>query len=635
MLGSVHRPSVYGGSEGQRKIPTDCPHLLIDDDALPYDARMPKHREMIAPETHQHPRVSLPLNGTVVKVPSVKYQRSEKRPPTTALRFQHKRRRSRHNSVADKAVGRRQASLEAIPLLQLSFALTLVMIVLRSSSARVSATGFPSRRYAGTSRASLAFVNVNYQRHKQNVPASLSILIGQTKPKCKQEYQTKDIGIGLENHLKSTNVGTCRLYTSTRLHANNGHGANHILDVGDIVELVHDGALQTGVIAESRGSGWFTVKLFSQNSEGGAVAEDSIVVKKRRSQLTLVTGNGTLEGQPIVATDASEASPTRSNLQDEAPLDLPAIIDLDEMMMKSGHAHDNYAHSSSPDILDTDLEQAMHHSQCDRWVLFSDLHCSPSSLSTCLDVLDKVHIEAAKRNAGVIFLGDFWHHRGTVRIDLLNAVPRSLSAWKVPLIMIPGNHDQVTLGGLEHGLTPLRNAFYVEDAGDSFGESDARKRRMQPGPMIITHPTKFKDAFFVPYIRNPSILEYALQSPPSEAAAAHFVHVDVNGAYMNDLIVSRSGSPLSIFPSLGNEGGGTKPIYSGHFHKAHTVTAPKAAPGVAVRYVGSPYQTSLSEAGQEKELLWIRRKAGTLSSQYLLQLDENTIACFQRRTCCS
>ena len=458
-------------------------------------------------------------------------------------------------------------------------------------------------RSAGTSRASSAFVHVNYQRHKQNVPASSSILSGQTKPNCKQEYQAKGIGIGLENHLKTTNVGTRRLHTLTTLHANNGHGANHILDVGDTVELVHDGVLQTGVIAESRGSGWFTIKLFSQNSEGGVVADDSsIIVKKRRSQLTLVTGNGTLEGQPIVATDASEASPTRSNLQDEAPLDSPTIINLDEMM-KTEHANDKYAHSSSPDILDTDLEQAMHHSQCDQWVLFSDLHCSPSSLSTCLEVLDKVHSEAAERNAGVIFLGDFWHHRGTVRIDLLNAVLRSLSVWDVPLIMIPGNHDQVTLGGLEHGLTPLRNAFYVEDASDSFGESDAQKRRMQPGPMIITHPTKFKDAFFVPYIRNPRILEYALQSSPSEAASAHFVHVDVNGAYMNDLIVSRSGSPLSIFPSPGNEGDGTKPIYSGHFHKAHTVTAPKAAPGVAVRYVGSPYQTSLSEAGQEKELL--------------------------------
>lgn len=562
-------------------------------------------------ETHQHSRVSLPLVGTVVNRPTAIYQRSEKWPPATTLR-QHRRHRSRHNSVAGKIVGRRRASLETIPFFQLLFIVTLAMIVLRSSSVLVSARGLPSRyiRTASTPRASSAFVDAKYERQQHvSLPVSSTILSGPIKLKGRQKYQTKGIGIGFGNHLKTTrNVGTRRLHSSTRLHANNGHGANHILDVGDIVELVHDGALQTGVIAESRGSGWFTVKLFNQNSEERAKVEDSIIVKKRRSHLTLLTGSGILEGQPIAATDASEASSSQLNAQDEAPLDLPTVIDLDEMM-KSGHADDN-AHSSSPDILDTDIEQAIHHSQCDQWVLFSDLHCSPSSLPTCLEVLEKVHSEAAKRNAGVIFLGDFWHHRGTVRIDLLNAVLRSLSSWEVPLIMIPGNHDQVTLGGLEHGLTPLRNAFYVEDARDSFGENDAQKRTMQPGPMIITHPTKFKDAFFVPYIRNPRILEYALQSSPSKSAAAHFVHVDVNGAYMNDLIVSRSGSPLSIFPSLGHEGGGTKPIYSGHFHKPHIVTAPKAASGVAVRYVGSPYQTSLSEAGQEKELLVVDSSQG-------------------------
>ena len=40
------------------------------------------------------------------------------------------------------------------------------------------------------------------------------------------------------------------------------------------------------------------------------------------------------------------------------------------------------------------------------------------------------------------------------------------------------------------------------------------------------------------------------------------------------------------------------PIYSGHFHKPHTMTKS----GASLRYVGSPYQTSLSEAGQDKFL---------------------------------
>jgi hypothetical protein len=39
------------------------------------------------------------------------------------------------------------------------------------------------------------------------------------------------------------------------------------------------------------------------------------------------------------------------------------------------------------------------------------------------------------------------------------------------------------------------------------------------------------------------------------------------------------------------------PIYTGHYHKPHTVE------GTRVQYVGSPYQVSRAEAGQQKQLL--------------------------------
>jgi predicted MPP superfamily phosphohydrolase len=96
-------------------------------------------------------------------------------------------------------------------------------------------------------------------------------------------------------------------------------------------------------------------------------------------------------------------------------------------------------------------------------VAFTDLHCSPASLNTCLEVLEEVHRVALERNAGVLFLGDFWHHRGTLRVDCLNAVLEHFRSWEVPMIMIPGNHDQVTLGGHSHGLTPFENAYRVGD----------------------------------------------------------------------------------------------------------------------------------------------------------------------------
>jgi hypothetical protein len=56
-----------------------------------------------------------------------------------------------------------------------------------------------------------------------------------------------------------------------------------------------------------------------------------------------------------------------------------------------------------------------------KWVVFSDLHVSKATLDTCLRVLDIVHEEAKSREAGVIFLGDFWHERGLLRVEPLNA----------------------------------------------------------------------------------------------------------------------------------------------------------------------------------------------------------------------
>lgn len=58
---------------------------------------------------------------------------------------------------------------------------------------------------------------------------------------------------------------------------------------------------------------------------------------------------------------------------------------------------------------------------------------------------------------------------------------------------------------------------------------------------------------------------------------------------------SRSVSPTD-FPAK-------VPVYSGHLHRPHTVSD-------NIRYVGSPYQVSAAEQGQQKALLVLDRKAG-------------------------
>jgi DNA repair exonuclease SbcCD nuclease subunit len=77
-------------------------------------------------------------------------------------------------------------------------------------------------------------------------------------------------------------------------------------------------------------------------------------------------------------------------------------------------------------------------------VIFSDLHVKSASIEVCEEVLHRVHQEALQRNAGIIFLGDFCHARGALSVELLNRVLKSLRKWEQPVIMIPGNHDQVS-----------------------------------------------------------------------------------------------------------------------------------------------------------------------------------------------
>lgn len=77
-------------------------------------------------------------------------------------------------------------------------------------------------------------------------------------------------------------------------------------------------------------------------------------------------------------------------------------------------------------------------------MIFSDLHVKSSSIEVCEEVLLRVHEEAQKRDAGIIFLGDFWHVRGALSVELLNRVLKALRKWEQPVIMIPGNHDQVS-----------------------------------------------------------------------------------------------------------------------------------------------------------------------------------------------
>ncbi|CBJ48405.1 DNA double-strand break repair rad50 ATPase [Ectocarpus siliculosus] len=232
------------------------------------------------------------------------------------------------------------------------------------------------------------------------------------------------------------------------------------------------------------------------------------------------------------------------------------------------------------------------HATMKEWLVFSDLHVSPASLAVSLEVLDRVNEEAMKRSAcGIAFLGDFWHARGSLKVDLLVPVMEHLATWTRPVVMIPGNHDQVTLGGGMHALTPLQFAF-----------TDPMQA------LVLSEPTLFLGALWIPHRRNNTEMEGLLGSDEARGAGAIFCHVDIKGAAMNGDVSSHSGIPRSAFPP-------NVPAFSGHVHKPHTLGGRDGF----IRYVGSPYQTALSESGQSKALIVL--DAETWEEKELVPLD--------------
>lgn len=160
----------------------------------------------------------------------------------------------------------------------------------------------------------------------------------------------------------------------------------------------------------------------------------------------------------------SELTPvTKTNLTTIAVVTSPSIhsvpskpnipINLDTNTHTSIPVVDISHDTNENDAVIQTLTSPSNHASMSQWIIFSDLHVKGASIDTCEEVLRAVHQTAIDKNAGIIFLGDFWHVRGSLSVELLNRVLKALRKWKQPVIMIPGNHDQVRC---EHSITCRR-----------------------------------------------------------------------------------------------------------------------------------------------------------------------------------
>lgn len=335
-----------------------------------------------------------------------------------------------------------------------------------------------------------------------------------------------------------------------------------LLNVGDSVKISRnkkDHGDEEGIlgrIQDVRGSGWYDVAVIDPGQ--GEVLD---VMKCRSTQLSRVDDNSSLQFGRNTTTNGLNNSTTIELAK--SPLPIPPIQNFDALLQDSTQGE-----------LSNQVELFQTYQQ---WVAFTDLHCATATVNTCVQVLQKVHLEASSRNAGIIFLGDWWHVRGSLRVDLVNAILSQLARWTQPMIMIPGNHDQNSWHANEdHALRIFHNAYRIQNVS---------------GVMVLSYPTRCMDALFVPHVRSPTILEAILQTATDIRTI--FCHADVTGSSMNDNVVSQGGIHPSAF--------GGRLAYTGHFHKPHIIAN-------HIVYLGSPYEISLAEAEQEKKLVVVDRR---------------------------
>ena len=245
-----------------------------------------------------------------------------------------------------------------------------------------------------------------------------------------------------------------------------------LLKEGAEVEFITGGK---GFIVEKNKGGWWKVSVNQSESA-------NVVVKVRTSAFRLAS---TKNSTSTLLTSVNPLSSIESTLVEFTVPDIPFLLPTKNAPLR--------------------------HSLTKKWVIFSDLHVKGSSIDCCAEVLHKVHEAALEREAGIIFLGDFWHVRGALSVELLNKVLRSLRQWTQPVIMIPGNHDQVTLGGAVHALEPLMYAFNPEQA------------------LLISEPTVCLGALWIPYRRDHAMMQSILMAgADSPNVGIIFCHADIS-----------------------------------------------------------------------------------------------------------
>lgn len=209
-----------------------------------------------------------------------------------------------------------------------------------------------------------------------------------------------------------------------------------------------------------------------------------------------------------------------------------------------------------------------------RFVAFGDLHVDSQTLERACRVLRRVSELSVEHDAVPICLGDFWNLRGMLNVRQVDAVLTELERlgrW----ILIPGNHDQVTLDGLIHGLNVFRG---------------------MPNVSVITEPSYdvHSRIALLPWREHLPAQRALFEHPEGlESGWTVFAHAEIDGAELNSGKRSGGHVPIGLVEAM------ARACYLGHLHKRQRL-------GDRTWYIGSPFQQNVGERNDPHGVALIR-----------------------------
>lgn len=203
-------------------------------------------------------------------------------------------------------------------------------------------------------------------------------------------------------------------------------------------------------------------------------------------------------------------------------------------------------------------------------IVFADLHLQDSSESVVFNEVLPFVLDLARQDPDrkIAFLGDWWHKRHQISVRLQNLTADFLSqlnSEKIWMIILPGNHDQINSAG--------------ENALEVFSR--------YPMVQVFTEPCWDSNGLWVPYRKNREDIQKALGTMNVlNAPPVLWTHHGIQSAWMNNSRRDTEGLPLGMFRGWH--------VFCGHYHMPQQIEN--------ICYIGSPYQTNVSEAGQQKRI---------------------------------